>query len=74
MEHTMQVFTDKEKVGLARRVTEHGIISTIHYFTKIEGQKARANCTITASTLHGWKVKYFQKLAKNDHKMKTQKL
>ena len=36
---TYKVFTDKEKAELTTRVTEHGIISTIHYFTKIGGQK-----------------------------------
>ena len=35
------VFTDKEKAELATRVTEHGIISTIHYFTKIGGAKSK---------------------------------
>ena len=40
---TYQVFPDKEKAELARRAAEHGIISTIHYFTKIEGQKAKTN-------------------------------
>ena len=40
---THKVFTDKQKVELATRVTEHGIISTIHYFTKIGGQKVKSN-------------------------------
>ena len=40
---TYKVFTDIEKDELATRVTEHGIISTIHYFTKIGGQKAKTN-------------------------------
>ena len=38
---TYKVFTDKEKAELATRVTEHGIISIIHYFTKIGGQKQK---------------------------------
>ena len=36
---TYKVFIDIEKAELAIRVTEHGIISIIHYFTKIGGQK-----------------------------------
>ena len=38
---TYQVFTDKEKAELATRVTDHGIISIIHYLTKIGGQKLK---------------------------------
>ena len=40
---TYKVFTDKENAELATTVTEHGIISTIHYFTKIGGHKAKTN-------------------------------
>ena len=40
---TYKVFNDKEKDELATRVTEHGIISIIHYFTKIGGQKVNTN-------------------------------
>ena len=55
-----QVFTDKEKVELTR-AAEHGITLTICYFTKIKEAKSKnQQCTISASTLHGWKVKYFQ--------------
>ena len=57
-----QVFTDKEKAELVRRAAEHGITSTICYFTKFTrgGNKVKTNNvrTISASTLHGWKVRY----------------
>ena len=56
---TCQVFTDKVKAELARKATEHGITSTICYFTKTEGAKSKdQKCTTSASTLHRWKVKY----------------
>ena len=62
---TYQIFTDKEKVELARRAAEQGITSTIRYFTKIEGTKGKdQRRTISPSTLHGWKIKYLQELAK----------
>ena len=76
MRGTYQVFTDKEKVELARRAAKRRITSTVRYFTKIEGAESKdQQCTISAGTLlYGWKVKYFQELANNDHVMKPQKL
>ena len=49
---TYKVFTDKEKAELATRVTEHGIISIIHYFTKIGGQKVKTNNVLFLPVLY----------------------
>ena len=49
---TCQVFTDKEKGKLARRATEHGITSTIRYFTKIEGAKVKTNNVLFQPVLY----------------------
>ena len=62
---THQAFTDKEKAELARRVTEDGIISAIHYFTKVEGQKAKTNNVPYLPVLYmDGKVSIFRNLLK----------
>ena len=56
---TYQTFTDKETAEFAKRAAENGITATIRYFIKIEGVKnVDQQRTLSASTLHGWKVKY----------------
>ena len=51
---TYKVFTDKQKDELATRVTEHGIISTIHYFTKIGGQKQKLTTYYFCQYFNSW--------------------
>ena len=45
-----QHFTDKERVELGKRASEHGITSTIHYFVAKPGEQ-----NLSPSTLFVWK-------------------
>ena len=55
-----QNFTNKERLELGRRASEHGITSTIRYFVARPGEERN----LSPSTLFGWKEKYLRELKK----------
>ena len=53
-----QHFTDKERLELGKRASEHGITSTIRYFVAKPGEERN----LSPSTLFAWKEKYLREL------------
>ena len=46
-------------------------MESLQPFTTLPRSRGKSKdwqCTISATTLHGWKVSYVQELAKNDHR------
>ena len=55
-------YTDKEKEG---EPLNKESLQPFAILPRLKGLKSKEQqCTISPSTLHGWKVKYFQELAK----------
>ena len=54
-----QHHTDKEKVEIAKKALECGIVCTISHYAKIDPQRK-----LSPSTIYTWKAKYVQELAK----------
>lgn len=54
-----QHHTEKEKAAIAKKALECGIVKTISHYAKIDPER-----TLSPSTVHTWKTKYVQELAK----------
>jgi len=54
-----QYYTAKEKVEIAKKALECGIVCTILHYAKTDPGRM-----LSPSTIHTWKTKYLQELAK----------
>ena len=53
-----EIFPPDEKAKIGKTAAEHGVLSTIHHFSKIYLDRALRN----ESTVRGWKNKYKSEL------------